>query len=151
MCAINLLKTFFMVSDLTFHRSFKVKQWRLNIKVPMSRLLFVLDVSNVQPTFRKPQAANLLLGSDLTFDHYFMIEIRRTNIKMHVTGNLFSIYCLLFVLEVGIMQSTFIQKTVDFKSFGGVRFNLVSLLPGQTMAAEHNSVCISSIIGHRDF
>ena len=36
---------------------------RVNIKVPLSRLLLVLEVCNVQSTFKgKPYAANLFFG-----------------------------------------------------------------------------------------
>ena len=59
-----------VVSDLTSARSFKVKLWRLGIKVPVSRLLLLLEVCNVESNFRKPLAANLtstLLLSSLPF------------------------------------------------------------------------------------
>ena len=47
-----------MWSDLTLDTSFKVKQGYPNLKVLISRLLLVLEVCNVKPTYR---AGNLLM------------------------------------------------------------------------------------------
>ena len=38
-----------------------------NLKVLITRLLLVLEVCNVKPTYRKSWVANLLMWSDLTF------------------------------------------------------------------------------------
>ena len=56
-----------MWSDLTFDPSFKVKQRYPNLKVLITRLLLVLEVCNVKPTYRISWAGNLLVWSDLTF------------------------------------------------------------------------------------
>ena len=64
-----------VVSDLTLDQSFKVKLWRVNVKVVLSRLFLVLQVSNVQSTFRKPYAVNLLVMSDFTLDLSFKVKL----------------------------------------------------------------------------
>ena len=94
--AANLLA----LSDLTLDRSFKVKLGWVSIKVSISRLLLVLEVSNVQLTFRKPYAANLLVLSDLTLDRSFNVKLGWVSIKV-------PIYRLLLVLEFSNVQSTF--------------------------------------------
>ena len=102
--------------DLTLGHSFKVTLWRVNIKVPISHLLLVLVVSNVQSTFKgKPQASNLFLvisplttsfrssyGSSTlkcTYDpnHSFKHKIVATNIKLSLSS-------VLMVLLVGSVQ-----------------------------------------------
>ena len=55
-----------MLSDLTLDPSFKVKQVQLNLKVLITLLLLILEVSNVKPTCRISWTGNLLM-SDLTF------------------------------------------------------------------------------------
>ena len=54
------------------------KLGQVSIKVPISRLLLVLEVSNIQSPFRKPYAANLLVMSDLTLDLSFKVELGRS-------------------------------------------------------------------------
>ena len=77
----HMLRIFW--SDLTLNLSFKVKLWWVNIKVPLSSL--VLEVCNVQSTFRKSFAANLLVVSDLTLNHFFKVKLWSLNIEVHVT------------------------------------------------------------------
>ena len=50
-----------MCSGLTLDPSFKVKREYLNLKVLVTRLLLVLDLCNVKPTYRKSWAGNLLM------------------------------------------------------------------------------------------
>ena len=69
------------MSDLTLDLFFKVKLGQFSIKVPISHLLMVLEVSNVQSTFRKPYAANFLVLSNLTFDHSFKVQVGQVRIK----------------------------------------------------------------------
>ena len=64
----------------------------------LSRLLLVLEVCNVQSTFRKTYAANLLVVSDLTLDCSFKVKQRWARIKVLIT-------CLLLFLEVCDVQS----------------------------------------------
>ena len=55
----------------------KVKQWQLKIKMPISRLLLVLDVCIVRLTFKwKPWAANLFVVTDMTLDHFFKVKLQ---------------------------------------------------------------------------
>ena len=65
-----------MWSDLTLDPSFKVKQGYPNLKVLISRLLLVLEVCNVKPTYRKSWAGDLLMWSDLTLDPSFDVKRR---------------------------------------------------------------------------
>ena len=86
--ATNLL----VMSDLTLDSSFKVKLGQDSIKMPISLLLLLLGVSNVQSTFRKPYAVHLLAMSNLTLDISFKIKLGFVNIKVPIS-------CLLLVLE----------------------------------------------------
>ena len=63
-----------MWSDLTLGPSFKVKRGQPNLKVLITRLLLVLEVCNVEPTYRKSRAGNLLVCSDLTLDPSFKVK-----------------------------------------------------------------------------
>ena len=85
------------MSDLTLDRSFKVKLERVRIKVPITRLLLVLEVCNVQSTFKKPYAANLLVMSDLTLDLSFKVKLGQVDIKLPISS-------LLLVQEVCNVQ-----------------------------------------------
>ena len=69
-----------MWSDLTLDPSFKVKQGYPNLKVLISRLLLVLEVCNVKPTYRKTWAGNLLMWSDLTLGSSF--EVKKKDSKI---------------------------------------------------------------------
>ena len=69
------------------------------MKVPISHLL-VLEVSNVQSTFRKSYATNLLVMSNLTLDLSFKVKLRWVNIELPKS-------CLLLVLVACIVQQTF--------------------------------------------
>ena len=88
------------MSDLTLDCSFKVKLGKVRIKVPITRLLLVLEVYNVQSTFRKPYAANLLAMSDLTLDRSLKVKLGRVSIKVPISS-------LLLVLVVSNVQLTF--------------------------------------------
>ena len=63
---IHVLGIFCCFSDLTLDPSFKVKLLWPNLKVPISRLLLVLEVWDVKTTYRKTCAGNLLMWPDLT-------------------------------------------------------------------------------------
>ena len=67
--------------------------------MPITCLLLVLEVCNVQSTFSKPYAANLLAMSDLTLDRSFKVKLGLVMIKVPITR--------LLVLEVCNVQSTF--------------------------------------------
>ena len=70
-------------------------------KVSLSRLLLVLEVHNVQSTFRKAYAANLLAMSDLNLDRSLKVKLGRVKIKVSITR-------LLLVLEGrNVVQLTF--------------------------------------------
>ena len=45
-----------------------------NLKVVITRLLLVLEVCNVKPTYKKSWAANLLMWSDLTLGPCFKVK-----------------------------------------------------------------------------
>ena len=66
----------------TVDPSFKVKLGRVSIKVPISCLLLVLGVSNVQLAFRKPYAANLLVMSNLTLDPSVKMKLGLVSLKV---------------------------------------------------------------------
>ena len=53
-------------------------------KVSLSCLLLVLEVCNVQPTFRKSYAANLLVMSDLTLELSLEVKLGRVHIRRHI-------------------------------------------------------------------
>ena len=67
--ARNLL----MWSDLTLSPSFKVKRGQPNLNGFITRLLLILEVCNVKPTFRILWAGNLLM-LDLTFGPSFKVK-----------------------------------------------------------------------------
>ena len=72
---------------------------RIHIRTQsLSCLLLVLEVCNVQTTFRKSYAANILVMSDLTVDHSFKVKLGWVNIKVLLSH-------LLSVLEVSNVQS----------------------------------------------
>ena len=73
-----------VVSDLTLDHSFMVKLGWVRIKVLITLLLLVLEVCNVQSTFRKSYAVNLLAVSDLTLDLSFKVKLGRVRIKVPV-------------------------------------------------------------------
>ena len=62
-------------------------------KVLISRLLLVLKVCNVKPTYRKSWAGNPLMQSDLTLDSSFKVKQGYSNLKVLIAH-------LLLVLEV---------------------------------------------------
>ena len=45
-----------------------------NLKVLITRLLLILEVCNVKPTYRKSWAGNLLVWSDLTLGPSFKVK-----------------------------------------------------------------------------
>ena len=70
-----------MLSDLTLNPFFKVKQIQRNLKVPITRLLLVLEVWDGKPSYRKSWAGNLLVWSDLTFGPLLQGQIRTAKLK----------------------------------------------------------------------
>ena len=70
-----------MLSDLTLNPFFKVKQIFRNLKVPITRLLLVLEVWDGKPSYRKSWAGNLLVWSDLTFGPLLQGQIRTAKLK----------------------------------------------------------------------
>ena len=103
-CTVNFLEiiSYKSFGDVRFNlvTYFKVKLGRVNIKVPLSLLLLVLDVSNIQATFKKSDAVNLLVMSDLTLDCFSKSTQGWVNIKVLICR-------LLSVLGVSNVQSTF--------------------------------------------
>ena len=61
-------------SDLTLDPSFRVKRGYPNVKVLITRLLFVLEVCNVISKYSISWARNLLMWSDLTLDPSFKVK-----------------------------------------------------------------------------
>ena len=47
---------------------------RFDLKVLITRLLLVLDVCNMKPTYRRSWARNLLMFSDLTLEPSFKVK-----------------------------------------------------------------------------
>ena len=68
-----------MWPDLTLDSLFKVKRGQPNLNVLITRLLLVIEVCNVKPTYTKSLAGNLLMWSDLILDPSF-------NVKRWFTG-----------------------------------------------------------------
>ena len=56
----------------TNNRPIKIEA--IHLKVLITRLLFVLEVWNGKPTYRKSWAGNLLVWSDLTLDPAFKVK-----------------------------------------------------------------------------
>ena len=75
-----------MWSDLTLSPSFKVKRGQPNLTVLIFSLLFVIEVCNVtrlllilevwdvKPTYRKSWAGNVQMWSDMTMDPSFKVK-----------------------------------------------------------------------------
>ena len=63
------------------------------VKVPITRLLLVLEVWDGKPTYRNSWAGNLLVWSDLTLGLSFKVKQGQPNLKVLITR-------LLLVLEV---------------------------------------------------
>ena len=63
-----------------------LKQGQPNLKVLITRLLLVLEVCNVKPTYRKSWAENLLM-SDLTLSPTF--KVKQGIVFKHATEKLF--------------------------------------------------------------
>ena len=124
-CAGNLL----LWSDLTLDPSFKVKLLWPNLKVPISRLLLVLEVWDVKTTYRKTCAGNLLMWSDLTLGPSFKVKRRCLNLKVPISRLLL---VLLLVkrgwpsLKVPISSLLLLPDVWDVK----VTLNSTFLLPG---------------------
>ena len=70
-----------MWSNLTLGPSFKVKRGQPNLKLLITLLLFVLQVWDGKPTFRKSWAVILLVWSDLTFGPLLLGQIRTAKLK----------------------------------------------------------------------
>ena len=73
--------------------SFKVKRGQPKVKVPITRLLLVVEVWDGKPTYRKSWAGNLLVRLDLTLGPSFKVKQGQPNLKVLITR-------LLLVLEV---------------------------------------------------
>ena len=99
-------------------------------KVSLSHLLLVPEVCNVQLTFRKPYAVNLLVMSNLTLDRSFKVKLGRVSIKVPLS-------CLLLVLEVCNVQPTFTKPQA-------ANLLVVShvLLQGLTRTGQHKIVSV---------
>ena len=95
----------------------------------------------MKPTYRKSWAANLLMWSDLTFGTPFKVKQGYSNLKELITR-------LLLVLEICSVKLTY-KKIMGCESSGVVRFDLGSLLQGQTRIAKLKSSYNSLIIGPR--
>ena len=118
------------------------KEFMFFTKVSLFRLLLVLEVCNVQLTFRKPCTANLLTMSNLTLDCSFKVKLGWVSIKVPKSH-------LLLVLEVSNVQSTFrkpyavhlsVMSNLTLDSSFKVKLGQVSI-----------KVLISLIIGVRSF
>ena len=72
-------------------------------KVLITRLLLVLQVCNVKPTYRKSWAGNLLMWSDFTLSPSFDIKRGRPNLKVLIT-------CSLLILEVFNVKPTYTKS-----------------------------------------
>ena len=89
-----------MLSDLALGPLFKVKRvWR-NLQVLITRLLLLLEVCSVEPTYSKSWAANLLMWSDLTLSPSFKVKRGPPNLKVLITH-------LLLILEVCNVKLTY--------------------------------------------
>ena len=107
----------------------------------ITRLLFVLEVCDGKPNYRKSWAGNLLLWSDLTLDPSFKVNRGEPNLKVLITR-------LLLVLEV------WDGKLIYRKSWPGnllvwSDMTLDPLLQGQTRIAKLKSAYNSLIIDPR--
>ena len=81
------------------------------------------------------------MWSDLTLDHSFKIKRGYPNLKVLIT-------CLLLVLEVCIVKSTY-RKSWAGNLLMCFRFNLGPFVQGQTRRAKVKSAYNSLIIGPR--
>ena len=70
------------------------------LKMLITRLLLVLEVCNVKPTYRKSWAGNRFVWSDLTLDPSFEVKQGYPNLKVLIA-------CLLLVLEVCNVKPTY--------------------------------------------
>ena len=104
-------------------------------------LLFVLEVWDGKPTYRKSWAGNLLMWSDLTSSPSFNIKRGRPNLKVLIT-------CLLLILEVCNVKPThrkswagnlliFLDLTFKvklwFTGFGELSFRWIQICIGPPM------------------
>ena len=55
------------------------------LKMVITRLLLVLEVLDVEPTYRKSWAGNLLVWSDLTLDPSFKVKRGYPNLKVLIS------------------------------------------------------------------
>ena len=143
-CAGNLL----LWSDLTLDPSFKVKLLWPNLKVPISRVLLVLEVWDVKTTYRKTCAGNLVVWLDLTLGSSFKVKRRCPNLKVHISRLLL---VLLLVkrgwpsLKVPISSLLLHPEVWDVK----LTLNSTFLLPGGR--SYHCSGLVSLINGSLTF
>ena len=80
--------------------SFRVKRGHSNLKVLITRLLLVLEVCNVKPTYRKSWSGNLLIWSDLILGSSFKVKRGQPNLKVLIT-------LILLVLEICNVKPTY--------------------------------------------
>ena len=109
--------------------------------VLITRLLLVIEVCNVKPTYRKSHAGNLLMWSDLTLSPSFKGKRGQPNLKVLIT-------CLLLILEV-----CYVKLTCRISWAGNLLMctdlTLGPLLQGQMRIAKVKSAYNSFIIGRR--
>ena len=113
----------------------------------ITRLLLILEVCNVKPTYGKSWVWNLLMWSDLTLDPSFKVKWGEPNLKVLITH-------LFLDLEVSN------GKSIHKKSWAGnfLMWSDLTLDPSfkvkwrehQTRIAKHKSAYNSLIIGPRD-
>ena len=104
-----------MWSDLTLDPSFKVKRGYPNLKVLITRLLLVLEVCNVKPTYRKSWAGNLMIWSDLKTNLVEIMDWDCSDVLRFDLGSLLQghpnlkvlITHLLLVLEICNVKPTY--------------------------------------------
>ena len=88
-------------------------------------LLFVREVWNVKPTYRKSWAGNLLMWSDLTLDPTFKVKQGYLNLKVLITRSF-------LVLEVCNVKPTYRKSWAgNLLMWSDLTFG--PLLQGQTM------------------
>ena len=93
----------------------------------------------MKPTYRKSWAGNLFMWSHLPLDPSFKVKRGQPNLKVLIT-------CLLLILEVCNVKPTS-RKSRAGESSDVFRFDLGSLLQGQTRIAKLKSAYKSLIIG----
>ena len=109
----------------------------------ITRFLFVLEICDGKPTYRKSLTCNLLVLSDLTLYPSFKVKRGQHNLKVLLTH-------LLLALEVWDGKPTY-RKIMGWKTSGVVGFDLEPLIQDPTRTAKGKSAYNSLIIGPRGF